>query len=135
MFIQNLESCNHLPEINNGLLFREILDLRNQFLKCSFIAKLVNKVKVIDSFKHIKVLDNMWGTLNAGEDVDFVDYSILKLGNSFELFSWNHLHSYLFLCRVIYPFVYFWIHPRTQLRLQRIVFNIFSHRSIIFYAC
>ena len=74
---QYFECLNHLPKEKKASFFRERSFFLHQLVHCSTVAVLVDKVKVIGSFKHVNILYNIWTILQVGEDVDLVDSAFL----------------------------------------------------------
>lgn len=124
---QNAKSLHHLRKIHQRCLLRKASLLLEQFLKCSSIAVLIDKVVVIGSFEHIEIFDDVWTRLECAEDVDLVVGALLELRVLLEFLGFDHLYGDLLLCLDVYAFEDGGVHPAAYLVLQVVVLDRFSH--------
>ena len=77
VFVQNFEGSDNLGKVSEALCLLEAFTLLEELLKGSPVAVLIDEVKVIDSFEHVVILDDMFAGLQVTQNIDFVDGSFL----------------------------------------------------------
>ena len=133
MLWQNLEGFDYLSEVRQSLLLWQWSLLFKQFLKGTSIAKLIHEVKIIDSFEHIEVLDDMLAWFKVSKDVDLVIGALFKFGVLLEFLCFDHLDSHLLLVLHVNSTIDCGVHAATDLVLQRVVFNHLTHLELNIY--
>ena len=128
---QDFECLNHLPEINERSLLRKRTFFLHEFIQCSSITKFVHEIKVIDSFEHINILDNVGTSLNGREDVNFVDCTLFKFRYLLEFVCVDNLDGHLLFCFHVHCLVDFSIDSFAELLLHRVVLDYLPHFSLL----
>jgi len=69
----------------------------------------------------------MWTWLERAEDVDLIVGTLLEFRVLLKFLSFDHLYGNLLLCFDVYAFEDCGVHPATNLVLQVVVLDRFSH--------
>lgn len=127
IFGKDFESFDHLAEVNEGSFFREGPFLLHKFIKGAAIAVLVNEVKVVDSFEHVDVPDDVRTVLDGRQNVNFIDGAFFKFRDFFELLGVDDLDGDFLFSFHVDRFVYFAIDALSELFKYGVVFDNFAH--------
>lgn len=127
IFGENFEGFYHLPEIDECSFFREGSLFLHKFIECSSIAKFINKIKVIYSFKHINILDDVRTILNRWQNIYFVYCTLLEFWNLLELVGVDDFDGDLLFSFHMNCLINFSVNSLAELFLHRVIFDNFSH--------
>ena len=127
---QHFEGLEHLPEEEQRFLFRKRCLFLHQLVHSPSVAVLVDEVEVVGCLQHIDVLHYVGTVLQVRQDVDFIYGAFLQFGDLFEFLCLDHLDGNFLLGDHVDGFVDLGIDSLTQLLLELVVFNYFSHSYI-----
>jgi len=129
VFSQNPESLNDLFEVNQSSFFRERSFFLHEFIKSSSITILIDEVKVVGSFEHIDILDNIGAVLKSREDVDLIDRAFLQFRYLSEFFCLHDFNSYFLFCSHVNCLIHFCVDSFTELLFKLVVLDYFPHMT------
>lgn len=131
VFREYFEGLDHLSEINKCSFFRKRSFFLHESIQCTSVTEFINKIKVIYSFEHIDIFDNIRAGLNGGKNIDFVDCAFLKFWYLFELVCVYDFDGHLKFCFHMYSLVDFTVYSLSQLFLHRVVLDYLPHLSLL----
>ena len=129
MFVQYSEGFNNLCEICQGCLFWQCSLLFQEFFQGATVTELIDEVKVINSFQHVEVFDDVRACFQISQNADLVVSSFLEFRVLFEFFGFDHFDGDLLLGLDIDSPVDCGVSSSSDLVLQRVVLNHLPHFS------
>ena len=114
IFIENLKRFQKLLKDEQRILFWQFDLFWKKTFKSTTVAVLINKIKIIACFEHVVVSDDIWVSLNIGENVYLINSTLLQFFILFELVYRNDLYGIFFLVVVVYRSVNLTVNTRTD---------------------
>ena len=102
------------------------------FLQCSLVAELIEEVEIVGSFEYLNETDDM-GTVNFGQDLDFIEGAFFELGVFFILLDVDDFDGHLFLSSGIDASVHFPVLSLPYLFVKGVVLDDLDHSVIFIY--
>lgn len=124
---KHFECLDHLSEINERSFLRKRSFFLHDFIQCSSITKFIYEIKVIDSFEHINILNNVGTSLDGRKDVNFIDCALFEFRYLFEFVSVDNFNCHLKFCFHVHCLVNFSVHSLAELFLHRVVLDYLPH--------
>lgn len=93
-FGENLERLKQILEIIDGFRLFKATVLFDLLLERTSVAKFVDEVVVVGSFKYFNEANNMRGVFDLGQGLNFVDGELLQFGAHLELFNFDDFDGY-----------------------------------------
>lgn len=86
MFIQNLKPFQYLLQKLHSFMLRKVPIFLYETIKCTPIAVLIDKIKIIRSLQHIDIVDDILALVtDLRQDIDLINGALLELWDVFEL--------------------------------------------------
>ncbi len=109
VLIEDSKCFHYLRKIVKSYFLWKRAFFLEQTLQSSSVTVFINKVKVVYSFEHIEIADDMGAVFEIGEDVNFINGSFLKFWKLLEFLCLDHLDGDVLFRLEVDGLVYFGI--------------------------
>lgn len=127
VLIEDLKSLKELSKYKKGFFLRKSSLFFKDSLQSSTITVFINKIEIIRSFEHINILNDVFMFFDVGENIDFIDRTLLKLFILFETSDFNNFDSILLGIKFISSSVHFAVCALANYLVKSVVFDNSDH--------